>query len=47
MLKLVQKKYQSLKNEQYLARKKKTMNYLVQKGYEQSLINQALMQIEK
>ncbi|HVE60495.1 MAG TPA: regulatory protein RecX [Chitinophagaceae bacterium] len=44
---LAQKKYLSLKNEQYLARKKKTMDYLLQKGYEQTLISRVLVQIEK
>jgi regulatory protein len=32
--KLATEKYQALKNEQYLVRKKKTMDYLMQKGYE-------------
>jgi regulatory protein len=36
--KLAKEKYSSLKNEQYLVRKKKTMDYLMQKGYEIELI---------
>jgi regulatory protein len=36
--KLADEKYASLKGEQYLIRKKKTMDYLVQKGYEHDLI---------
>ena len=45
--KLLQKKYQSLKSEQYLVRKKKALDYMLQKGYELSLVSQALLQIEK
>lgn len=44
---LVQKKFDSLKKEQFLARKKKTMDYLLQKGYEPPLITHALAQILK
>ena len=36
--KLAEEKYAALKGEQYLIRKKKTMDYLVQKGFEQSLV---------
>jgi len=36
--KLAKEKYTSLKNEQYLIRKKKTMDYLMQKGYEVELV---------
>ncbi|HEV7332102.1 MAG TPA: regulatory protein RecX [Flavisolibacter sp.] len=36
---LAQKKYESLKGEQYLVRKKKTMDYLLQKGYEPELVS--------
>jgi regulatory protein len=36
---LVEKKYESLKDEQYLVRKKKTIDYLLQKGYEPELVN--------
>jgi len=32
-------KYTSLKNQQYLIRKRKTMDYLIQKGYEPELVN--------
>ena len=35
---LAEKKYASLKGEQYLVRKKKTMDYLLQKGYEPALV---------
>jgi regulatory protein len=40
--KLADDKYASLKGEQYLVRKKKTIDYLMQKGYEPGLI-QAVM----
>jgi regulatory protein len=36
--KLADAKYNSLKNEQWLVRKKKTIDYLVAKGYEPDLI---------
>ena len=36
--KLAKEKYASLKHEQYLVRRKKTMDYLMQKGYEVDLI---------
>jgi regulatory protein len=36
--KLANEKYASLKNEQYLIRKKKTMDFLVQRGFEHTLI---------
>jgi regulatory protein len=39
---LAEKKYASLNQEQYLVRKKKTMDYLLQKGYEHDLINRAV-----
>jgi len=39
---LAEKKYDSLKSEQYLVRKKKTIDYLLQKGYEPQLIHQAI-----
>src|SRR3982751_1676756 len=35
---LAAKKYELLKSEQYLVRKKKTIDYLLQKGFEQDLI---------
>lgn len=40
--KLAKEKYASLKNEQYLVRKKKTMDYLVRKGFEVELINKSI-----
>jgi len=40
--KLAKERYAFLKNEQYLVRKKKTMNYLIQKGYEVDLIKDAI-----
>lgn len=36
--KLAEKKYASLKNEQYLVRKRKTTDYLLQKGFEGELV---------
>lgn len=36
---LAEKKYESLKGEQYLVRKKKTVDYLLQKGYEPNLVS--------
>lgn len=40
--KLAAEKYAALKTEQYLVRKKKTTDYLVQKGFEHALIAQYL-----
>jgi regulatory protein len=40
--KLVKEKYASLKNEQHLIRKKKTIDYLMQKGFEPQLITNSL-----
>lgn len=37
LTKLAKEKYSSLKNEQWLNRKKKTLDYLVQKGFEPEL----------
>jgi regulatory protein len=42
---LAEKKYESLKGDQYLVRKKKTMDYLLQKGYEPELITKAVNRI--
>lgn len=42
-----EKKYESLKHEQHLVRKKKTINYLLQKGYEYSLISRILPSLGK
>ena len=39
---LAEKKYESLKGDQYLVRRKKTMDYLLQKGYEPNLVTQAV-----
>jgi regulatory protein len=38
----MRKKYDSLQSEQYLVRKKKTMDYLLQKGFEPDLIIRGL-----
>ena len=40
--KLARERYASLRHEQYLVRKKKTMDYLMQKGYEVDLIKDAI-----
>ena len=40
---LAEKRYESLKNEQYLVRRKKTIDHLIQKGYEVPLVNQVLL----
>ena len=40
--KLTKEKYASLKNEQHLIRKKKTIDYLMQKGFEPQLITNSL-----
>lgn len=45
LLELAKKKYDLLKKEQYLVRKKKTMDYLVQKGYEYEKVNSILNKI--
>jgi regulatory protein len=42
---LTEKKYALLKSEQYLVRKKKTIDYLLQKGYEQDLVFRAVNEI--
>lgn len=39
---LAAKKYEALKGEQYLVRKKKTMDYLLQKGFEPELVTAAV-----
>lgn len=44
---LAVKKYSSLKGEQYLKRKYKTMQYLLQKGYEPEQIQETVEQIAK
>lgn len=40
--KLATEKYASLKAEQYMVRKKKTIDYLLQKGFEMELIKQVV-----
>ncbi|MCW3462144.1 regulatory protein RecX [Chitinophaga nivalis] len=45
LLKLADKKYRSLEREQPLKRKYKTMQHLLQKGFESDLISDALEQI--
>ena len=40
--KLAKEKYASLKSDQYLVRKKKTMDYLIGKGYEMNLVKEAV-----
>lgn len=42
---LAEKKYALLKNEQYMVRKKKTMDYLLQKGYEHELVTATVNRI--
>jgi regulatory protein len=44
---LAEKKYAELKGEQYLVRKKKTMDYLLQKGFEPELITRELNRLTK
>jgi regulatory protein len=43
--KLAEEKYASLKSEQYLVRKKKAMDYLMQKGFEPNLVIAALNEL--
>jgi regulatory protein len=43
--KMAEEKYASLKSEQYLARKKKTIDYLMQKGFEPELLVAAIQSI--
>lgn len=45
--KLAEDKYASLKGEQYLVRKKKTQDYLMQKGFEPELITRIVNEITK
>lgn len=40
--KLAKEKYTALKNEQYLIRKKKTMDYLAAKGFEADLVRKVM-----
>ncbi|HET6996826.1 MAG TPA: regulatory protein RecX [Chitinophagaceae bacterium] len=39
---LAEQKHASLKGEQYLVRKKKTMDYLMQRGFEAELVSQVI-----
>ncbi len=43
--KLAKEKYASLKRDQWLVRKKKTMDYLFRKGFEAELINESIKKI--
>ena len=45
--KLAEKRYASLKDEQWMVRKKKTLNYLLQKGFESELVNKILDALKK
>jgi regulatory protein len=45
VMKLALEKYDSLKKEQHLVRKKKTQDYLLQKGYESEVVADVLRQI--
>lgn len=45
LIRLAQSKWKLLKNEQYLNRLSKTTQYLLGKGYESSLIQEAIQQI--
>ena len=43
--KLAEEKYNLLKDEQYMDRKKKTIDYLIQKGYEYENVNNILSSV--
>ena len=45
--KLAKEKYASLKSEQYLVRKKKTMDYLIGKGFEVEIVRQLAESLTK
>lgn len=47
LLALAEKKYQQLHGEQYLKRQYKTMQFLLQRGFEQELAREAIEQIAK
>ena len=47
LLQLAERKYELLRGEQYLKRRYKTLQYLLQKGYEQELAREAIEQIAK
>ncbi len=42
LYKLAKGKYASLKSEQYLVRKKKTMDHLIRRGFERELVNESI-----
>jgi regulatory protein len=42
---LAEGKYEALKDEQYLVRKKKTIDYMLQKGYELDLVTKAINEL--
>jgi len=42
---LAEEKYESLKAEQFLTRKKKTIDYMIQKGYEFDLVTKAINEL--
>ena len=44
---LAEKKYESLKEEPWLVRKRKTIDYLLQKGYESDLVTAILKDFAK
>jgi regulatory protein len=44
---LAEKKYALLKGEQYLVRKKKTMDYLLQKGYELPMVTAVVNKLQE
>jgi len=44
---LAEEKYAALENEQYLIRKKKTMDYLIAKGYESEFVNDIVRMFSK
>ena len=45
--KLAEERYISLKNEQYLVRKKKTIDYLLQRGFEMELVAATMETIKR
>ena len=45
LYKLAETKYAHWKGEQYLVRKKKTMDYLIRKGYEFTMVDRVLSEI--
>lgn len=47
LFELTEKKYASLKNEQYLVRQKKTADYLIRHGFEQGLVMEAIKTLIK